>query len=101
ALEEFRTAKDRVIPPELNQFSGESKQLILLIITLPIKPTDLIVLAISVIVSALRSAPFVTAAEHWHALRKKQRRQKIPALTFAQEVDLRIVGRTFDATIPG
>ena len=100
ALEKFRTAKDRVISPELNQFLGESKQLILLFIAHPIKPTDLIVLAISVIVSVLCSAPFVAAAEHRHALRKKQRRQKIPTLTFAQRVDLRVVSRTFDAAIP-
>src|SRR5260370_12050388 len=100
ALEKFRTAKDRMIFPELNQSSGESKQLILLFIALPIEPTNLIVLAISVIVSVLRSAPFVAAAEHRHALRKKQRRQKIPALTSSQGVHLRLVVRTLPAPLP-
>ena len=90
-----------MIFPELNQLSRKPKQLILFFIALPIKPADLIVLAVSVIVSVLRSAPFVTAAEHRHALRKKKGRQKIPALTFAQFVDLRVIGWTFHAAVPG
>src|SRR5438067_3373046 len=101
ALEKFRTTKDRVISPELNQFLGESKQLILLFIALPIKPTDLIVLAISVIVSVLRPAPFVAAAVHRLDLLKKQSRKNIPMMKFAMRDVLHVFGRHYVATLAG
>src|SRR5262249_17305445 len=85
---------------ELYQSLRELKKLILLLVTLPIKPTDLVVLTISVIVAVLCPTPFISAAEHRHALRKKQCREKITALTIAQRIDLRVISRTFDAAIP-
>src|SRR5215468_2216938 len=83
-----------------DQFSGELKKLILLVVTLPIEPTDLVVLAVSVVVAVLSPAPLVSAAQHRHALGKKQSGKKIPALPVAQRVDLRIVGGSFHAAVP-
>src|SRR5437667_30785 len=60
-LEKFRTTKDRMLLPELNQPSRKLEQLILFLVPLPIDPTDLIVLAVGVIVAALRSTPLVPA----------------------------------------
>src|SRR4029077_16862036 len=85
---------------ELYQLSRELKKLILLFVTLPVKPTDLVVLTISVVVAVLCPAPLISAAEHGHALGKKQCRQKIAALSVAQHVNLRVIGRTFHAAIP-
>src|SRR5262245_6314151 len=85
---------------ELYQSLRERKKLNLLLVTFPIKPTDLVVLTISVVVTVLGPTPFISAAEHRHALRKKQRREKITALTIAQRIDLRVIGRTFHAAIP-
>src|SRR5579864_1381183 len=45
-LEKFRTSKDRMIFAELNQATGKLKELT--ISAVPIEPTDLVVLAISV-----------------------------------------------------
>src|SRR5215510_5531396 len=85
---------------ELYQFSRELKKLILFFVTLPVKPTDLVVLTIGVVVAVLRPTPLIAAAEHRHALGKKEGREKIAPLPVAQRIDLRVVGRTFGAAIP-
>src|SRR6476646_8391317 len=85
---------------ELYQFSCELKKLILLFVTLPAEPTDLIVLAVRIVVAVLGPTPLISTAEHRHALGKKQCREKIAALPVAQHVNVRIIGRTFDAAIP-
>src|SRR6266566_10168288 len=85
---------------QLYQFSRELKKLILLFVTLPVKPTDVVVLTIGVVVAVLCPTPLISAAEHRDALGKKQCREKIAALPVAQHVNLRLIGRTFDAAIP-
>src|SRR5262249_11726867 len=100
-LKKFRSPKNRVLAPHLNQFAGELKQTFLFFVPLPVQPTDLIVLTIGVVVSLLRSAELVAAQEHWHSLRQKQHRQKIALLLAAQILNLRIVSRTFGAAVPG
>src|SRR5215475_10269850 len=86
-LKEFRSAKDGMRIAKSNELAGELKKLILLFILRPVEPTDLVVLAISVVIAVLRSSPLVSASEHWHALRKKECGQKIPALSLANRVD--------------
>src|SRR5512132_3982577 len=85
---------------ELYQFSRELKKLILFFVTLPVKPTDLVVLTIRVVISVLCLTPLISAAEHRHALGKKQCREKIAALPVAPCVNLRVIGRSFDAAVP-
>src|SRR5580765_3180772 len=85
---------------ELYQFSRELKKLILLFVTLPVEPTDLVVLTIGVVVAGLCPSPLIAAAEHRHALGKKQCREKIATLPVAQIVNVPIIGRTFHAAIP-
>src|SRR6266699_7077337 len=85
---------------ELYQFSSELKKLILLFVTLPVKPTDVVVLTIGVVGAVLCPTPLIPSAEHRHALGKKQCREKIATLPIAQHVNLRVIGRTFDAAIP-
>src|SRR5207248_1579565 len=60
-LEKFRPTKARLLFPNLNHPPRKLKQLILFLVPLPIEPTDLIVLAVGVIVAALRSTPLVPA----------------------------------------
>src|SRR5437763_9355381 len=85
---------------ELYQSSRELKKLILLFVTFPVKPTDLVVLTIGIIVPLLCPAQLISATEHRHPLGKKQCGEKIAPLPVAQVVNLRIVGRTFHTTIP-
>src|SRR6266513_1863940 len=85
---------------ELYQFSRELKKLILVFVTLPVKPNDVVVLTIGVVVAVLCPTPLIAAVEHRHALGKKECREKIAALPVAQHANLRLIGRTFDAAIP-
>src|SRR5204862_551402 len=85
---------------QLDQFSRELKKPILLLVTMPVEPTTLVVLAISTVIPALGSPQLVSAAKHRHPLREKQSRQEIPALPIAQSIDLRIFGWSFHPAIP-
>src|SRR6201990_2594537 len=85
---------------ELYQLSRELKKLILLLVAFPIEPTDAVVLTIGVVIAVLCSTPLISAAEHRHALGKKQCREKIAALPIAQQVNLRVISRTFGAAVP-
>ena len=68
---------------ELYQFSRELKKLILLFVAFPVKPTDLVVLTIRIVVAVLCPTPLISAAQHRHALGKKQCREKIATLPIA------------------
>src|SRR5215471_12157123 len=85
---------------QLYQFSSKLKKLILFFATVPVKPTNLVVLGIGVVVAALCPTPLISAVEHRYALGKKQGRKEIATLTVAQCVDLWVICRTFDAAIP-
>ena len=50
----------------------------------PVGPADLVVLAVGVVVAALRLAELVAAADHRHALREQQRRHEVALLPLAQ-----------------
>src|SRR5215472_7331949 len=100
SFQKLRTPKNRVFVSQLYQFSREFKKLILFFVTLPVKPTNFVVLTISVVVAILGPTPLISAAEHRYALGKKQCGEKIAPLTVAQCVDLRIIGWTFGAAIP-
>ena len=66
----------------------------------PVEPGDLVVLALGVVVAALRAPDLVAAEQHRHALREQQRREQVALLPRAQRDDLRIVGRALDAAVP-
>ncbi len=58
-----------MLVPELNQPPGKLEERLLLFVPfLPMKPADLIVLAIGVVVAVLGPAEFVAAEQHRHAL---------------------------------
>src|SRR5688572_27156623 len=68
---------------------------------LPVVPRDPVVLAVGVVVSLLRPADLVAAEEHRHPLRQREGRDEVALLPRAERVDLRLVGRTLDAVVPG
>ena len=53
----------------------------------PVDPTDLVVLAVGVVVALLGPAEFVAGQHHRRALGEQQRRQHVAHLAFAQRVD--------------
>src|SRR5712671_6936833 len=87
----MRAAQRDQLPRKLEQ---------ILVALLPVEPRDLVVLAPRIVVATLRASPLVPAEQHRHALREEERRQEVSLLPRAQLIDLRIVGRPFDAAVP-
>ena len=67
---------------QLNEASCKGHQRLLMFVQVPIDPADLIVLAIGVVVAALRSPHFVAATEHRHPLRQEQGGEHVALLPF-------------------
>ena len=66
----------------------------------PVEPVGLVVLAIGVVVAALRAADLVAHQDHRHAQRQQRDGQEVLHLAVAQLLDRRVVGRPFDAAVP-
>ena len=85
---------------ERHETRRELQQIPSRVVEIPIEPTDLVVLTVRVIITALGASDFVATAQHRNALRDEHRRDEVPALPFAQRQDLRIVRRAFRPEIP-
>src|SRR6516162_3677733 len=66
----------------------------------PVEPTDLIVLAVGVVVAFLRAANLVAGHEHRHAARHHENDGEVLDLPFPQRLDGWIVGWAFAAAVP-
>ena len=69
-------------------------------VEVPVDPRQLVVVAVGVVVAALRAAGLVAREQHRHALRKKQRRQEVAHLLSAQLLHGGVVGLALDAAVP-
>ena len=69
------------------QAGDKAKERLLLIYLLPIEPTDLIVLAVGVVVAALGAAHLIAHEHHRSPLREQQDGEEIADLATAQRVD--------------
>ncbi len=77
SCEEPIAPNGRLHPAEVDQDLGESEQIFVGFDESPIEPRSFIVLAISVVVSFLRSTTFISHDEHRHTLTQHQRRNEI------------------------
>ena len=66
----------------------------------PIKPTDLVVLTVGVVVALLCATDFVTHQNHRHSERKQVDGQEVLDLSASQRLDARLIGLAFDSTVP-
>ena len=74
-LVKLAPAEIGMLTPQTDQIGRELEQRLLPLIQIPMRPADFVVLAIGVIVSVLRPADLVAAADHRNALREKERHQ--------------------------
>src|SRR3954453_15108679 len=65
----------------------------------PVHPADLIVLAIGVVVAALRIADLVAGEQQRQALRQQQAGELVAAQLPPQRIDISIIGRALMAAI--
>ena len=80
--------RKRVVLPQGNDPPREGEQLLVGVV--PVEPRHLVVLAVGVVVAALRAAELVAGEQHRHALREEQRREQVSLLAFAQGLQLRV-----------
>ena len=92
--------QDRILPPQRRQAPHEPHLRGVLLRERPVDPGDLVVLAVGVVVAALRARELVAGEQHRRSLRQQQRREQVAHLPSAQLVDSRVVGLAFDAAIP-
>ena len=93
-----RRRRNKVVAPPAIQPGGEGQQV--LVAVRPVEPGDLVVLAVGVVVAALRAAHLVAVEQHRHPLRQQQGGQQVALLAGPQRQDVRIVGRALDAAVP-
>src|SRR3954471_6373148 len=83
----------------MNEGAHEGHKVALTLAQVPAQPTDLVVLAISVVVAELGAAEFVSPANHRHALGQQKSGHEIALLALAQRQSLRQLSRPLDAAI--
>ena len=98
AVEEVAAPEHRMRAPEGDQPLREREQRAVLV--LPVEPRDLVVLAVGVVVAALRAADLVAAEQHRDALREEQRGEEVALLARAELEHLGVVGRALGAAVP-
>src|SRR5438552_18054863 len=91
AGKETSTAQVSMVSTERDHVFEEPEQPLILLHQFPIEPADLVILAISVVVSLLRPPGFISAHEHRNAPREEQNRRKVLDLPLAQRLNVSIV----------
>lgn len=67
---------------------------------IPIEPTNFIVLAVGVVISALGASYFVAHKQHWSAYRQQSERENILDLARSQKIDFGGCVQAFYAAVP-
>ncbi len=93
------TSQGRLVAAELNQCSNEPRQIRVLFHQSPVKPADVVILAIGVVVTFLRAANFVTADDHRHTLAEQQRTKHVADLSRPNRVDRFLSRGSFCAVV--
>src|SRR5579862_3990219 len=92
-------AEERDPTTDGDQRADEVGQFVLARGGLPVDPARLVVLAVRVVVTRLRTTELVAGEEHRRALREEDGREHVAHLLTAQACDGRIVGWTFHAVV--
>ena len=94
------SAQDRIKMEQRREAPKKLDQRQLLFVQLPVRPADLVVLAIGVVVAVLSAAEFIAGAHHRRTLREQERCEKIAHLPPAESPDFGVVARAFGAAVP-
>src|SRR5687767_6289931 len=98
-LEPAAAAEHRMLMSQTDETLRELKKMAVDI--LPVVPGDVVVLAVTVVVSTLRAGDFVAAEQHRHPLREEERRQEIADLPVPETIDFGVLTRPLFAAVPG
>ena len=96
---ELLLAQNRMGTTKGDHATGEAENVPVLFQTSPVMPARCVILAVGVIVAALRAAHLVAAEQHWHTARDEQSQQEVLDLAFPQSPDHRIGCLAFGAVV--
>jgi hypothetical protein len=100
AQEPFSPLQDSKFLGKGNRLLEELQDIRIPLRQFPIEPTDLIVLAVGVVIALLRPAHFITGQHHRRSPTYQQDRQGILDLLQAKSGDLSVLRRAFPAAVP-
>src|SRR6185437_8337663 len=101
AAEEARPREDAMAAAQIDEETHEIAELLVLRTDAqPVGPRDIVVLAVSVVVAALRAADLVAREQHRNTQRQQQGGEQIALLLVAKRRDRRIVGRPLGPAVP-
>ena len=98
--EEAAAMQHRMLKPQMDQLRYEFEQVLLILVQIPVRPGDRIVLAVGVVVALLGARHFVAAADHRNALAEQQRGEHVAHLLLTKLVNILDGRRTFDTAVP-
>ena len=91
----------RIFVAQAGELLHKSNERFIFLLQGPIHPTDVVILAVRVVVALLGATHFITGQHHRGTLREQQGCQHVADLAGAQSVDRGVVGGSFGAAIPG
>ena len=100
SLQETSAAHHRVIAAQVNEVAGETQEVVVVLIQIPVDPRELVVLAVRVVVASLGAAQLVSVGDHRHTLGEHEGRQEIALLAVAQLDDLLVIRVALNAAVP-
>src|SRR5262245_34785544 len=86
---------------EAQEAGHEAEEVPLPLSEAPVHPPRLVVVAVRVVVAALRAEELVAPQDHGHALRHEEERQEVAGLALAEGDDLRFLRLALLAAVPG
>ena len=98
--EEPAAVQHRMIQTQVDQLRDEGEQALAIIIQIPMRPGDLVVLAVGVVVALLGAGNLVASADHGDALADQQCGEHVAHLPLAQFVDVADGGFPFHTAVP-
>lgn len=98
--EEAAAMQHRMLKPQMDQLRYEFEQVLLILVQIPVRPGDRIVLAVGVVIALLGARHFVAAADHRNALAEQQRGEHVAHLLLTKLVNILDGRRTFDTAVP-
>src|SRR5262245_30031687 len=86
--------------PQMYERTHEVTPRLPLLSQLPVKPGQLVILAIRIVIALLTMAEIIASEEHRHPLRQQQGGHEVAHLLPTQGLNDRIISGAFNATVP-
>ena len=93
--------ENRMRPAERDQMLHKGQKILIPFVKIPVQPGGLIVLTVSIIVTILGIAKFISRQKYRRSLAQKEHKHGIAQLSCPQLQNLLLADRTFHATVPG